>query len=260
MNDVINSFINLPKYLIMNIKKSIPNLFTLLNLLSGTIAVIFAVNDQLVDAALFVFLGVFFDFFDGFFARLFNVEGELGKQLDSLADVVTSGVVPGIVMFQLLNGAIESEGYFAGFQIFSKNTTALVSFFGLAITLASAYRLAKFNIDERQTESFIGLPTPAASLAIVSLPLMLEYSSFELVSIVLHSKWFLLVLTAVLCYLMNAEIPLFSLKFKNYSWKDNQVKYVFLISSVILVVALQFIAIPLVILLYVLLSLNRKKA
>ena len=135
----------------------------------------------------------------------------------------------------------------------------MVSFFGLAITLASAYRLAKFNIDERQTESFIGLPTPAASLAVVSLPLMLEYSSFELVSIVLHSKWFLLILTAVLCYLMNAEIPLFSLKFKNYKWKDNQVKYVFLISSVILVVALQFIAIPLVVLLYVLLSLNKKK-
>ncbi|WP_372745527.1 phosphatidylcholine/phosphatidylserine synthase [Lutibacter sp.] len=243
----------------MNIKKSIPNIFTLLNLLSGTIGVIFAVQGELVIAAYLVFLGIFFDFFDGFFARLLNVQGELGKQLDSLADVVTSGVVPGIVMFQLLNGAIETGSWFVGKPFLETSTAAIISFSGLAITLAAAYRLAKFNIDERQTSSFIGLPTPASAMVVLSLPLILEYSSFEIASIIIHNKWFLVSLTAVLCYLMNAEIPLFSLKFKNYKWKDNQLKFIFLIATIILIAGLKFIAIPLVILMYIIFSLFYKE-
>lgn len=242
----------------MNIKKSIPNIFTLLNLLSGTIAVIFAVQDQLVIAAFLVFLGIFFDFFDGFFARLLNVQGELGKQLDSLADVVTSGVVPGVVLFQLLKTTYAINIFDTEVVSWQTNKVEILPFVGLFITLAAAYRLAKFNIDERQTSSFIGLPTPAASMVVVSLPLILEYSSFETASVIIHNQWFLVGLTTLLCYLMNAEIPLFSLKFKNYNWKKNQVKFIFLIATVVLITVFQFVAIPLVILVYIILSLFYK--
>jgi len=243
----------------MNIKRSIPNTFTLLNLLSGTIAVIFAVQGQLVIAAYLVFLGIFFDFFDGFFARLLNVQGELGKQLDSLADVVTSGVVPGIVLFQLLKSKNAIEIFNTEIVSWQTNEVEFLPFIGLAVTLAAAYRLAKFNIDERQTSSFIGLPTPAAALVVLSLPLILEYSAFETASIIIQNKWFLILLTAILCYLMNAEIPLFSLKFKNYTWKDNKVKFIFIILTAILLVIFQFIAIPMIILLYVFISLLTNK-
>mgnify|MGYP000975886071 FL=1 len=243
----------------MNIKRSIPNIFTLLNLLSGTIAVIFAVQGQLVIAAYLVFLGIFFDFFDGFFARLLNVQGELGKQLDSLADVVTSGVVPGIVLFQLLKSKNAIEIFNTEIVSWQTNEVEFLPFIGLAVTLAAAYRLAKFNIDERQTSSFIGLPTPAAALVVLSLPLILEYSAFETASVIIQNKWFLILLTAILCYLMNAEIPLFSLKFKNYTWKDNKVKFIFIILTAILLVIFQFIAIPMIILLYVFISLLTNK-
>ena len=252
----------------MTIKKHIPNILTLLNLLSGTIAVFFAVKDQLVVAALFVFLGIFFDFFDGFAARLLKVQGELGKQLDSLADVVTSGVVPGIVMFQLILASVSNTEWTIKGQNISDlpmkeylSIVYLTAIIGLLITLAAAYRLAKFNIDERQTSSFIGLPTPAAALVVLSLPLIQQYTNNELALYLIESTWFLVLLTLVLCYFMNAEIPLFSLKFKDYSWKNNVVKYIFVLSTLLLVILFQYIAIPLVIVLYVLLSLiTRKKS
>ncbi len=121
-------------------------------------------------------------------------------------------------------------------------------------TLGAAYRLAKFNIDERQTNSFIGLPTPAAALVVLSLPLILNFSGNEFATVIIQNVWFLVGVTLLLTYLMNAEIPLFSLKFKDYSWKKNKIKYLFIILTAILSVLFQFIAIPLVILLYVLLS------
>ena len=239
----------------MSIKKHIPNIFTLLNLLSGTIAVIYAVYNDLVTAAYLVFWGIFFDFFDGFAARLLNVQGELGKQLDSLADVVTSGVVPGIVLYQLLQ--TKKTIVIGTTEIFSwkSENIEILPYFGLFLTLAAAYRLAKFNIDERQTSSFIGLPTPAAALVVLSLPLIVEFSSFDFAITLIENKWFLIVITLLLCYLMNAEIPLFSLKFKDYSWKNNKVKFAFILLTLLLVVLFQFVAIPIVIVLYVLLSL-----
>jgi len=250
----------------MTFKKHIPNILTLLNLLSGTIAVFFAVKEQMVIAALFVFMGILFDFADGFVARLLNVQGELGKQLDSLADLVTSGLVPGIVMFQMILGSVSNEGWvvdgYANIEMTLNDYLSVIyitAAVGLLFTLAAAYRLAKFNIDERQTSSFIGLPTPAASLVVLSLPLMLAYSSNEMVIALIQNTWFLIGLTLLLCYLMNAEIPLFSLKFKNYKWKNNKVKFVFVLVTLILVVALQFIAIPLVIIWYVLLSMLTKE-
>ena len=241
------------------LKKYIPNLLTLLNLLCGTIAVIFAVNNALEIAAYFVLLGIFFDFFDGFAARIFKVEGELGKQLDSLADVVTSGVVPGIVIYKLLQTKNTIEIFNTEVVSWKTEEIELLPFFGLLFTLAAAYRLAKFNIDERQTSSFIGLPTPAAALVVLSLPLIVNYSSLEFATNLIENKWFLIGLTAVLSFLMNAEIPLFSLKFKDYSWKNNKVKFVFLILTIALVIGLQFIAIPLVILVYILFSIFFKE-
>jgi CDP-diacylglycerol--serine O-phosphatidyltransferase len=235
--------------------KHIPNILTLLNLLCGTIAVIFAVNNELEIAAYFVFLGIFFDFFDGFAARLLNVSGELGKQLDSLADVVTSGVVPGIVLFQLLTSE-KSHLSIKNLEVSWGNSDFEIwPYFGLLFTLAAAYRLAKFNIDERQTSSFIGLPTPAATLVVLSLPLILNSDINYSIHDFIMNKWVLIGLTILLSILMNAETPLFSLKFKNYSWKDNKIKFIYIVSIIVLLLFLKFLAIPIAILLYVLLSL-----
>lgn len=240
-------------------KKQIPNIITSLNIISGSIAVLFAVSGDLILAAVFVFLGIFFDFFDGLAARMLNAQSEIGLQLDSLADMITSGVVPGIVMFQLLNMALlgnmqtltdvfSAQGWNVGIM----NYLPLV---GLLITVASAYRLAKFNVDSRQTSGFIGLPTPANTLLILSLPLILEYQYSEIVESVILNKWVLIGLTVVSCILLNAEISLFALKFKTWDFKSNAVRYVFLILCVLLLITLKFLAIPIIILLYILLSL-----
>ncbi|MBV1888410.1 MAG: CDP-alcohol phosphatidyltransferase family protein [Urechidicola sp.] len=236
-------------------KKQIPNIFTLANLFSGMIAVIYAVSGDLMMAGFFVLLGIFFDFFDGFFARLLKVSSEFGKQLDSLADMVTSGVVPGIILMKLLEQTV-NKGTINGIDLdlfgYEFETVTLI---GIVFTLAAAYRLANFNIDERQTSSFIGLPTPAATLVVISLPFILEHNSIEVVESILLTKWFLIGMTVLLSVLMNANIPLFSLKFKEYSWKTNKIKYIYLLLSVLYIVLLQFLAVPLIILTYVVLSL-----
>jgi len=244
-------------------KKHIPNIITLLNLFCGSIAVVFAVEDNLLVAAVFVILGIVFDFFDGFAARLLDVKSELGLQLDSLADMVTSGVVPGVVVFKLLEKTTGSFPYALDFSTteWNNSTTSFVPLIGLLVILASCYRLANFNIDTRQTDSFIGLPTPANTLFILSLPLILMTNNIEWVNELILNKWFLIGLTVFSCYMLNAEIPLFSLKMKTYGFKDNAVKYIFLILSVLLLVFLQFLAIPVIIVLYVLISVisNMKK-
>ncbi len=234
----------------MSIKKYVPNAITLGNLLSGCIAVLFAVNHQMEYAALFVALGVFLDFFDGFFARLFKVQSEVGLQLDSLADMVTSGVVPGIVMYKML---IDASGDSWGAS--DQTEIGWLPYLGFVITLASAYRLAKFNVDDRQTGSFIGLPTPANTLFILSLPLIITYSDYAFAKAALENTYVLLAITALSAYLLNAELPLFSLKLKSYGLKENGLRYFFLLVSVLLLVLLQYLAMPLIILLYVLLSL-----
>lgn len=224
---------------------------TLGNLFSGTIAIFYAFLEDYRNVALFVVFGIVLDFFDGFLARLLKVEGELGKQLDSLADMVTSGVVPGIVMFQLLLNASTEKSFE---HLFTQNGFEYFPFLGLLITLASAYRLARFNIDTRQTETFIGLPVPANTLWIVSLPLILEYSQALWIQEILHNTYILLGLTLLSCYLLNAEIRLFALKFKTFAWKDNAVRYLFLTISLVLLCVLQFVAVPIIIILYVFIS------
>ncbi len=244
----------------MAIKQHIPNFITLLNLLSGSIAVIFAVQGNLIMAAAFVALGIFFDFFDGLAARSLDVKSEIGLQLDSLADMVTSGLVPGIIMFQMLVKALPPKGTAdttkwdaqASWFDWNFNTLALT---GLLICLASGYRLAKFNIDERQTDSFIGLPTPANALFILSLPLILTYQPNEWVVGIILNEWFLIGLTLLSCYMLNAEIPLFALKFEDWSLKNNKLRYFFVLFCLLLIIVFQFIAIPLIIVSYVLLSL-----
>lgn len=231
----------------MNIKKHIPNLITLLNLLSGCIALVFAIDLNFEMAFFFVSLGIFLDFFDGFFARLFKASSPLGLQLDSLADMVTSGLVPGFVMFLML----------------SKNAdSSFIPYLGFIITLGSCYRLANFNIDTRQTDSFIGLPTPANALLILSLPLVMQHTSSELIYEFLKNQWILLAITAFSAYILNAEIPLFSLKIKAFNFSKNKLQIIFLTISVALLIAFQFLGIPLVILFYVLLSVlnNRTKS
>lgn len=233
----------------MRLATYIPNTFTLANLFSGCLAVLFAVNDRMEYAALFVAIGIFFDFFDGFFARKLKVTSELGLQLDSLADMVTSGLVPGIVMYQLLNqaGALPwGEDHLTA--------TPTLGWFGLAITLASAYRLAKFNIDERQTSSFIGLPTPANAIFILSIPLIVIFEEYAFAKALFTNPYILLVITALSCILLNANLALFALKFKNYSWADNKKRYVFLILCIALLLLLKFLAVPVIIILYILIS------
>ncbi|MBU2929533.1 CDP-alcohol phosphatidyltransferase family protein [Winogradskyella psychrotolerans] len=245
----------------MSFKRHIPNIVTLLNLFSGCIAVIFAVNGHFIAAAIFVFLGVFFDFFDGLLARKLNVQSPLGIQLDSLADLVTSGVVPGIIMFQLISEATNSPKlgvnsntwnsvfHWEDFQL------PLLPLIGLLITLASAYRLAKFNIDEDQQTYFKGLPVPANTLVILSLPLILEYQNNDFMNSIIYNQWFLIGLTFLSCYLLNSNIKLFALKFKTWGFQDNAVRYIFLLLSLVLLIVLHFAAIPLVIGLYIVLSL-----
>ena len=248
-------------------KKHIPNLITLLNLFCGCIAIFFAVHGMFEMVAVFVFLGIVFDFFDGFAARLLNVKSELGLQLDSLADMVTSGVVPGIVMFKMLEMA-STGGWSAGFGVddsgtmlwrsFKVSASGLVPLFGLVITLASAYRLAKFNIDENQTDSFIGLPTPANTLLIISLPLILLYHNNDILNSIILNQWFLIGLTILSAYLLNSKLKLFALKFKNWNFQDNAIRYLFIIVSMLCLATLKYLAIPAIIALYILLSVFSK--
>ena len=237
----------------MQIKKHIPNAITLLNLASGLLAIIAIFKGYYDEAFLFVCLGIFFDFWDGFFARKFKVSGELGLQLDSLADVVTSGVVPGLMIFKLLLDIQEDDTsiyyltedfYYMGF----------VPYLGFIITLASAYRLAKFNIDTRQSDSFIGLPTPANALFIMSIPMIQFDGTHEWLVNALFNPFVLIIISFVSAYMLNAEIPLFSLKIKDFSWDKNKLQVFFLAIAATLLLFLGFTALPIIILLYVAIS------
>lgn len=247
--------------------KQIPNIITSLNLLCGCVAVLFAVSGDLVAAAVFVFLGIFFDFFDGLAARLLKAQSEVGLQFDSLADSITSGLAPGIVMVQLLSKSLTGE-YFAITQVFSSNGAnnsiyLLLPLIGLLIVVASGYRLAKFNVDTRQTDSFIGLPTPANALLILSFALILELQPANWSDAIILNRWFLIGMTLLSCVLLNAEIRLFALKFKTWDMRSNARRYIFLVFCLVSSVLLKFLAIPLIITVYILMSLvwrERSKA
>lgn len=237
----------------MTFKKHLPNIITLLNLFCGCIAITFVVQQQFEMAFYFVCLGIFLDFFDGFFARLFQVASPLGLQLDSLADMVTSGVVPGLTMFYMMLEAF-------GLQITDPfSAQYALAFLGFLVTLGSCYRLANFNIDTRQTDSFIGLPTPANALFILSLPLVVRHFDSFMLFELLSNYGVLLAISIGSAYILNAEIPLFSLKVKKLTFKDNKLTFFFLAVSLLLLVTLQFLGIPLVILFYIFLSILNNK-
>ncbi len=242
----------------MSIKPYIPNAITLLNLFSGCVAVYFASIDKLEIAAFFALLGIFFDFFDGFFARLFNVQSELGLQLDSLADMITSGMVPGMFMFQLLNKSHLVQD-FLPVSLPSFYIMDYLPLLGFIVTMASGYRLAKFNIDTRQTSSFIGLPTPANTLLIISLGLISYYQPESLIGIWLVNTYVLFGIIIFSSYMLNAELPLFALKFKTWDVKDNWMRYTLIIAALILVLLLGYAGVLATILLYILLSIFTKQ-
>lgn len=222
-------------------------MITLANLLCGCIALIFATKGDFYGAFFFVSLGIFLDFFDGFFARLFKVSSPLGLQLDSLADMVTSGVVPGYVMFLMLSGAEDAE-----------TLPSFLPYLGFIVTLGSCFRLANFNIDTRQTDSFIGLPTPANALFILSLPLIKDAGSMIAFEILIN-PWVLLLIACCSAYILNAEIPLFSLKVKNFNFRSNALQFSFLGIALILLILLRFSGVPVVILAYILLSVVKNR-
>ena len=235
--------------------KYLPNVITLLNILFGSVAAVFAVLNKLEWTAFFFALGVICDFLDGLVARKMGVQSELGIQLDSLADMITSGLVPGLVMCQLLGMSVSAgwntESFFAEALERDSWWWTWFPFAGLLITLASGLRLARFNIDENQVSSFTGLPTPANALMILSLPLILFYNGSEFTNNLILNPWFLGMLTLLSSYLLNSPLELFALKFDNYSFRDNGLKYIFLGVSLVLLITLQFLAVPLIVLGYV---------
>lgn len=251
---------------VLKIKQHIPNAITCGNLVCGCLAIVQAFNGNLVWAAYLVGLAAVLDFFDGFVARLLKVSSAIGKDLDSLADMVTFGVVPGVVMFQMIRMSNvwdlpmdSSSGFGALWEGYNMNDPWSYSAF--LIPVFSALRLAKFNNDTRQSDSFIGVPTPANAILICSLPLILnlrngyvdENSNMELAMVILNKK-ILIGLVILMSYLLIAELPLIALKFKNFGWKGNEVRFVFLILALVLLSVFQYMGIPFIILLYVLLS------
>ncbi len=225
----------------MDIKKYIPNFFTLANLFSGCVALYFLFQKDFELTFFWVCLGIFFDFFDGFFARLFKKTSPFGLQLDSLADMVTSGVVPGFVMFFLMK-LVTQHPY--------------LPFVAFIITLASAYRLAKFNVDTRQTEHFIGLPTPANALLICFLPItVFHYTLFTDVTLPWISDIYVLIGISLLsAWLLNAEINLFSLKIKQWQLKHIKFQLLLVVFSVFYLVFIPYLSVIAIILTYILLS------
>jgi CDP-diacylglycerol--serine O-phosphatidyltransferase len=241
------------------LKKNIPNFITLLNLLSGSIGIVYAVNGDLETAAWLVALAALFDFLDGMAARVLKVNSEIGKELDSLADVISFGLLPGTIIYGLLLQNL-------GTPQLNISGLNIIPFMGFLIPMFSAFRLAKFNTDQRQTDVFLGLPTPANGLLIASFPLILAQQTnlagleMTFLKALINSPYFLMSLTILLSWLLVAEIPLMSLKFKNMAWKENEIRYIFLGLLVILLIMFYISAVPLIILLYIILSLAFKNS
>jgi len=240
---------------------NIPNFFTAANLMCGVVAIILTLSGRIDFAPFVIYLGALFDFFDGFLARKLKVSSEMGKQLDSLADMVTFGVAPGLLMMVVMITTIYIDGPFftdnfashvhsqlqnwinAVFYNVPNSMDASIKylpFAGLFIPFMSMFRLAKFNLDTRQTDSFIGLPTPLNTVFFTFFPLILwtEYDLWKFDAGIfgyVFNSYFLVGLIVVMSLLLVAEIPLFSLKFKHFKWKGNEIRFSFLLISAILI-------------------------
>ena len=233
------------------LKRHLPNALTCVNLLCGCIALTLIFAGDLVTGAYFVGIAAVADFFDGLVARALRVSSPIGKDLDSLADMVSFGVVPGAILYKLLTKGMGFESNVEDFML--PGPGIFFPYLGFIVTIFSALRLAKFNNDTRQTTSFIGLPTPACTLVVASLPLILAKDAFGLRNFILHPL-VLIGLTVVLSGLLVAELPLFALKFKNLQWRGNRRRFIFVGLALGLVVWLKAAGVPLAVLLYVLLS------
>lgn len=231
----------------MFIVKHIPNIITLCNLLCGCIGIIYlqpgdsgleiALVEKLTVASYLIYLAVIFDFLDGFVARLLHVKSEMGKELDSLADVVTFGVLPGFMLFKIVD--------------FQSGLHPWLPYLTLIVPLAAAYRLAKFNIDTRQNDSFLGLPTPAMALLVSSIPF--AFNMFIPHSVV-ENPYVYVVVSILLSLLMVSELPLFALKFASYKLSQNIIRYSFLACSALLICFCGLWTLSIIIVLYVILS------
>jgi len=230
----------------MNFKSQIPNFFTLSNLLCGAVSIFLVAQNALAPAAGLILLAAGFDFIDGFAARLLGVANDLGKQLDSLADLISFGLAPAFIAVHLAGGF--------------NNEFSIIHFIPLLMAPFAAYRLGKFNLDSRQTEKFLGLPTPANALFWLSFPLIIEFSSdkngylAEGYSIFLDSPVGIAIASVAACFLMVSEIPMISLKFKNFKWKGNESRMVLIAIAVIFLSVFRVHAPPIILLLYILLS------
>ncbi|MEG1585452.1 MAG: CDP-diacylglycerol--serine O-phosphatidyltransferase [Bacteroidales bacterium] len=230
------------------ITKHIPNTLTSLNVFSGCLAIIAAYEGNFELAGLFILSGAVFDFFDGMSARLLKAYSPLGKELDSLADMVTFGVAPSMMIFSLLKEVISPE--------LPCLLTYGLPYLAFLIAIFSGLRLAKFNIDERQTSSFIGLPTPANALFWIGICIGINSGIAGFIA----NAWCIIALVLIFSYLLIAEIPMFSFKFKDISWKNNRIRYIFLILAVPTLILLGLTGISAVIGLYIVMSLfNRKQ-
>jgi CDP-diacylglycerol--serine O-phosphatidyltransferase len=219
-------------------KRHLHNLLTCCNLLCGCLGIVFLLENRAIPAAYFVWAACVFDFFDGFAARMLRVTSPIGKELDSLADMVSFGLLPALVMYKMIADSTQSDA---------------LPYIGFLIAVFSALRLAIFNVDETQHDSFKGLNTPANTLFITSLPLIQNK-----VGAWLYQTWVLVAITTIFSFLLVSRIDIFALKFKNFTWADNKLRFTFLLLSVLLLAVFQVSAIPLIIILYILLSLGDK--
>lgn len=221
-------------------KKHIPNFITGLNAISGCIAVYMAFNGFLVQASAFICIGALLDFCDGMSARLLNAYSELGKELDSLSDMVSFGFAPAAIAYTLLADTFEIQLI----DLFSGDLKAALLIIPFIMVMFSGLRLAKFNLDTRQTSSFIGVPTPANAILWASFPIILKYGDIEWVKDMINNEYFIIILSLLMSYMLVAEIPMFSFKMKSLKLNDNYTRYIFLLTTIILVsvVGISFIA------------------
>ena len=223
------------------VKKHLPNAITCANLFSGCVGIVFAFQENLIFAAYALFLAAIFDFFDGFASRVLQSFSGIGKDLDSLADMVSFGVLPSVILYELFLQAPPIN-----------NISPYINFCAFLIPVFSALRLAKFNTDTRQAEIFIGLPTPANAILIASFPLIIQ--QYNGMAQYILNPYLLTIFVAVMCALLVVEMPLMSLKFKNRDFNKNIYRYLLLLFSAILILFFKFGAVPVVIFIYIALS------
>ncbi|MBI9067249.1 MAG: CDP-alcohol phosphatidyltransferase family protein [Salinivirgaceae bacterium] len=229
----------------------VPNTITSFNVLSGCLSVIFAFEGNLFLAGIFIIIASVFDFFDGMSARVLHAYSDMGKELDSLADMLSFGFAPAVIAHLLVKNQLAPNT--ALVDMSALNFVLVFSPFIIAVF--SALRLAKFNIDTRQSESFIGLNTPSNAMIWASIPFIIKYSENQFVLGTLENVWFLIGLAITLSLLLVAELPMFSLKFKNLKFADNKPRFILISLSIVLLITLKLTAIPLIIITYIVLSL-----